>query len=242
MPRPTCRRRIGFIPNVVYFKPAGIPIATLDEVIIGHDELEALRLKNLMGLPQEEAANIMGISQPTLHRLLSNTYQKIADALINGKAIRVEGGNVELITCGMKKGWRCNINQNIKEEFKEKGDQMKIAITSVDGTMEGPIDERFGRARKIIIYDKETKNWSVLDNTVNMASPQGAGIQTAQNVIKAGAGIVISGHLGPKAFQVLNAAGVHIYTATNKSAKDAIVAFEERKLNRLTGPDVGGHW
>ncbi len=252
MPRPPCRRKIGFIPNVVYFKPAGIPFIALEEVIIGHDELEALRLKDLMGMAQDEAAQSMGISQPTLHRLLISAHQKIADAIINGKAIRVEGGNVEIlqkeiIPCGMGKKWMCREdyyksektdNKNLKKEEAN----MKIAITSADGTMEGMVDERFGRAKKIIIYDMEKNTWSVVDNAINFNSPQGAGIQTAQNVINAGASIVISGHLGPKAYRVLTSADVNVYTASNMKVSDAITAFKEGRLNKLTGPDVEGHW
>jgi len=94
MPRPTCRRRIGFQPKAVFFKPAGIPLASVQEIVIGQDEVEAMRLKNLFGFPQEEAAGQMGVSQPTFHRLINSAHQKITDAIINGKALRIEGGNV----------------------------------------------------------------------------------------------------------------------------------------------------
>ncbi len=90
MVRPRRIRRICFAPNVTYFKPAGIPLRTLQEVTIKKDELEALRLKNLKGLEQEEAAKQMEISQPTFHRLLAEANKKVTDALINGKAIRIE--------------------------------------------------------------------------------------------------------------------------------------------------------
>ncbi|MFH1802955.1 MAG: DUF134 domain-containing protein [archaeon] len=90
MPRPRLRRRICFNPAVTYFKPAGIPLKTLEEVTIKQDELEALRLNNLKGLSQEEAAEQMKISQPTLHRLLVEARKKVTDALVNGKAIKIE--------------------------------------------------------------------------------------------------------------------------------------------------------
>jgi predicted Fe-Mo cluster-binding NifX family protein len=119
---------------------------------------------------------------------------------------------------------------------------MKIAITSIDGTMEGMLDERFGRARKIIIYDTETKDASTADNTVNLNAAQGAGIQSAQNILNAGAKAVISGHLGPNAYKVLHGAGVEIYTATGMTVSDALAAFEQGKLNKLSDADVSGHW
>jgi len=96
MGRPPKLRRVGFIPQVTYFKPAGIPLRILDEVHLSVEEAEAVRLKDLEGLEQEECAEKMSISRPTLQRLLGSARQKIADALLNGKAIRIEGGNFEL--------------------------------------------------------------------------------------------------------------------------------------------------
>jgi len=93
MVRPRLCRRVGFDPNVTYFKPRGIPLRELEEVILPVDEYEAVRLKDLEGLEQEECAKKMNISQPTFHRLVISARKKIADAIINGKAIKIEGGN-----------------------------------------------------------------------------------------------------------------------------------------------------
>ncbi len=93
MPRYRRCRRIGFKPRITYFKPAGIGIRELEECILTLDEFESIRLKDLEGLDQEEAAKKMNISQPTFHRLVLNARKKIADAIINGKAIKIEGGN-----------------------------------------------------------------------------------------------------------------------------------------------------
>ncbi|OIO22028.1 hypothetical protein AUJ17_00715 [Candidatus Micrarchaeota archaeon CG1_02_47_40] len=92
MPRPLCIRRVGAKPPAVYFKPAGIPLVMLKEVVVSMDEFEAVRLKDSLGLEQKKAAKRMGISQPTFHRLLSSARKKISDALTNGKAIKIEGG------------------------------------------------------------------------------------------------------------------------------------------------------
>ncbi|MBU0907762.1 MAG: DUF134 domain-containing protein [Nanoarchaeota archaeon] len=90
MPRPRLRRRICFEAKATYYKPAGIPLRALEEVVLKKDELEALRLQNLKELDQETAAKQMQISQPTFHRLLVEAKKKITDALINGKAIKIE--------------------------------------------------------------------------------------------------------------------------------------------------------
>jgi len=97
MPRlPKCRR-VAFLPNVTYFKPAGIPLRLLDEVILSVEEAEAIRLKDLEGLAQKPSAEKMNISRPTFQRVLASARRKIADVLLNGKAIRIEGGNFEVV-------------------------------------------------------------------------------------------------------------------------------------------------
>lgn len=93
MPRPVKPRWVEFSPGVTYFKPAGIRIRDLEEVILGLDEVEALRLKDLIGLEQEQCAERMGIAQSTFQRVLTAARNKVASALIEGKALRVEGGN-----------------------------------------------------------------------------------------------------------------------------------------------------
>jgi predicted DNA-binding protein (UPF0251 family) len=96
MVRPRLRRRIFAEPNVTYFKPAGIRMIDLKESILAVDEFEAVRLKDLEGLEQEQCAKKMNISQPTFSRLVEEARKKIADAIINGKAIKIEGGNFKM--------------------------------------------------------------------------------------------------------------------------------------------------
>ncbi len=90
MPRNKKPRCLRFSPNVIYFKPQGIPLRELEENIILPDELEALKLYEVDELEQKEAARKMKISQPTFARLLGSANKKIANAIIKGKAIRLE--------------------------------------------------------------------------------------------------------------------------------------------------------
>ncbi len=94
MPRPQRCRKIGRRPDVTYFKPAGMGLKALEEIVLTIDEYEAVRLKDLNGLDQAESASKMNISQPTFQRLITIARKKISDAIINGKAIKVEGGNI----------------------------------------------------------------------------------------------------------------------------------------------------
>ena len=95
MPRRRRRRRVGFRPNQTYFGP-GRGRANA-EVVLKVEELEAVRLKDEKGLSQVEAAEKMDVSQPTFSRILDSARNKIADALVNGKALRIEGGDYEMV-------------------------------------------------------------------------------------------------------------------------------------------------
>lgn len=89
MPRPCKRRRIRGNPHSDYFKPAGIPLSQLNEIKLTMDEFEAIRLVDFEEISQELASKQMQISQPTLSRILSSARKKIADSIINGKAIKI---------------------------------------------------------------------------------------------------------------------------------------------------------
>lgn len=90
MPRPCKQRRVRGNPNSYYFKPAGIPKRELEELVLTIEEFEAIRLKDFLGLDQDLCAQKMEISQPTFHRLILSARQKISDAIVNGKAIKIE--------------------------------------------------------------------------------------------------------------------------------------------------------
>ncbi len=94
MPRPCCRRRIAGQPAAAVFKPIGIPMHGLEEVVMTLDEFEAVRLADLNGLYQAQAATEMGVSRPTFSRIVESAHRKLADALTHGKALRIEGGPV----------------------------------------------------------------------------------------------------------------------------------------------------
>ena len=110
MPRPHCRRTVADMPQSVYFKPAGIPLRLIEEVVLKVDELEAIRLADLEDMYQEDAAGRMGVSRQTFGRILESAHKKVADTFVNGKALRIEGGNIEIDAGGMPErrgGGRC---------------------------------------------------------------------------------------------------------------------------------------
>jgi uncharacterized protein len=97
MTRPCRCRSIRCSPCASYFKPRGIPLHMLQEVNLTLDELEAVRLADLQGLYQEDAAKSMDISRQTFGNIIGSAHTKIADALLNGKALKIEGGTVKKI-------------------------------------------------------------------------------------------------------------------------------------------------
>jgi predicted DNA-binding protein (UPF0251 family) len=97
MPRPCKCRNIGFTPEFTFFKPAGIRACDLEAITLTFDELEAMRLTALEGLYQELAAERMGVSRQTLGNILTSAHRKVTDCLVNGKAIRIEGGRCRKI-------------------------------------------------------------------------------------------------------------------------------------------------
>ncbi|MFP4013883.1 MAG: NifB/NifX family molybdenum-iron cluster-binding protein [Chitinispirillaceae bacterium] len=119
---------------------------------------------------------------------------------------------------------------------------MRIALSAEKPTTDSPLDQRFGRARYFMIYDEEKQSWEVMDNTQNLQAAQGAGIQSAANVVNANCGALISGHCGPKAFSALVKAGVAVYSAAGGSVQEALNQYKSGKLKKLDSADVQGHW
>ena len=119
---------------------------------------------------------------------------------------------------------------------------MKVAITVQGSGLGDPLDPRFGRAKQFLMVDTDTGQTAVQSNEVNLNAAQGAGIQAAQQVADSGAKAVITGHVGPKAFRVLEAAGVAVYLAADCTAGEALERFKRNELSKQSSADVEGHW
>lgn len=119
---------------------------------------------------------------------------------------------------------------------------MKVVISASGETLESPVDPRFGRAAKFVLYDTDTNQFSAHDNTQNLAAAQGAGIQSAQTVVDLGADWLISGHCGPKAFRVLSAAGVKVAVGAEGTVQETIDRFKQGEFQESGTADVEGHW
>lgn len=127
MARPKNTRCVRGNPKTTYFKPAGIKMSELEEEILTIEEYEAIRHKDYNKNPQDKSAEMMEVSQPTFHRIITSAREKIAKAIVDGKAIKIEGGNYKfkIERCGRKqykeKKYRM-IQRIMDEEEKTKNE------------------------------------------------------------------------------------------------------------------------
>jgi len=119
---------------------------------------------------------------------------------------------------------------------------MKIAFTTSGDNLDAALDERFGRAKKFLIYETDDGSFIVLDNQQNLNAAQGAGTQSAQSVIRSGAKVVITGNCGPKAFRALNSAGIVVYNSNAPTLLAALIDYTKGKLSEATTANVEAHW
>jgi len=121
-------------------------------------------------------------------------------------------------------------------------DEMKVAISAKGKDIDSPIDQRFGRAEVFIIFDTDTDSFETIDNRANLDLAQGAGIQSARNVVARGPQYLITGHCGPKAYRSLKAADIKVIVGVTGTVREAIARFEAGELEPADEPDVEGHW
>jgi predicted Fe-Mo cluster-binding NifX family protein len=119
---------------------------------------------------------------------------------------------------------------------------VKVAFTTSGNDLNAPLDSRFGRAPKFLVYDLDTNTFEVIDNQQSMNTAQGAGIQAAEIVARSGAKGLVTGHCGPKAFRVLSAAGVKIFNADAPTVAAALEKYRAGELAEAASADVEGHW
>jgi predicted Fe-Mo cluster-binding NifX family protein len=123
-----------------------------------------------------------------------------------------------------------------------KGVIMKIAVSAKGKGLDSEVDPRFGRAPFFVLIDPETMAFDVCENKQNLQLPQGAGIQAAQNIVDGGAEVLLTGNCGPKAFQVLQAAGVKVAVGLSGTVREVVSRFQQGKIEYAQAPNVEGHW
>jgi predicted Fe-Mo cluster-binding NifX family protein len=118
---------------------------------------------------------------------------------------------------------------------------MKICVTATAASLDAQIDPRFGRCAYFVIVDSETMRFEAVPNMAAGVSG-GAGIQAAQTIANKGVKLLITGNVGPKAFQALSAAGIEVVTGAFGSVREAVEKFKRGELEKTGAPTVGGHF
>lgn len=220
MSRPVITRIVDIPMRTVYFKPCGKLPDDTECVTIKFEELEALRLSDLEGINQSEASKNMGISRHTFGRILAAARKKVARSLVESLPIVVTGGT--------------NARRLSSAELLKDYPAMKIAISAEGPTTQDIVDPRFGRAAGFVIYDTETKTLEYIDNGAAQAAAQGVGLMAVETVVEAGAKVVLSGYIGPKALEALQAVGLGtVQDMDNRTVGNVIADFEAGNLTVL---------
>ena len=118
---------------------------------------------------------------------------------------------------------------------------MKICVSASSGNLDANVDSRFGRCPYFVVVDSETMEFTAVSNDSTNAA-HGAGIQAAQTVANMGANVVITGNVGPNAFNVLSASGIKIVTGASGNIREAIEKYKSGQLKEVSNPTVGGHF
>jgi len=119
---------------------------------------------------------------------------------------------------------------------------MKVAVTSRGRDLDSELDPRFGRASCFIVLNTETGEHEVVDNQQNLNAAQGAGVQAAQTIVNQKVEAVLTGHCGPKAFRVLETAGIKVFLGAEGTVADAMAKLMGGGYRASEMHDVEGHW
>ncbi len=233
MPRPPCCKHVRQLPGVRVFKPQGVPLAGMEVIRLQVEELEALRLAHAEQLYQEAAAQRMGTSRATFGRLLDEAHRKVTRALLEGLALRIEGGSYHLA------GERCPRCEAHPHPLPPSapGDPVKIAVPILDETRISP---HFGRCGAFLVFDTEDghiRSREIRPNTHGHHAHAGQGHEHGPHshagflTLLGDCGVVISAGMGPGALSALQGAGKRVLLVRPGQAPEAAVqAFLEGRL------------
>jgi predicted Fe-Mo cluster-binding NifX family protein len=119
---------------------------------------------------------------------------------------------------------------------------MIVAIPAAGSTPAAAVDPRFGRAQGFMLYNSETDNYHYIENSQNLNAVQGAGIQAAQHIAAHKAGVLLCGNVGPKAYALLQKAGITLFSCRSETVEQAITDWKANALSPIDNATVEGHW
>lgn len=220
MPRPMKCRKVCHFPQILEFLPVDVNTGS-EAVILAVDEYETIRLIDKEGFSQEQCAAFMQIARTTVQRIYESARKKLADAIVDGRPLRIEGGdfwicNGQGVNCGQNDCFK----QIFHQEYKiEKGEYiMRVAVTYENGQ----VFQHFGHTEQFKVYD--VQEGKIVDSKIVDTNGRGhgalAGVLTALN-----ADVLICGGIGGGAQTALAAANIKLYGGVSGNADDAVAAL-----------------
>ncbi|MDA8425597.1 MAG: DUF134 domain-containing protein, partial [Treponema sp.] len=205
MPRPPVERRLGSAIAALGFKPSGA--GSEGEVILSLDEAEALRLADLEGLYQQAAAQRMGVSRQTFGRIVESARRKTADALLNGKSLRIEGGPVAI-----------------------GGGPERARVVAVPRSDDDTVAEHFGFSSSFALFSADSDNNITSERRFDLDRPGGCGSGLIPALAAEGVTHVVAGRIGGGALRVLGSHGIAVFRGASGPARAAAEALLGGKL------------
>lgn len=205
------------------FKPAGVPARELERVSLTLDGLEVLRLLDLEGRTQDEAARHLGVSRSTVSRLAAEAHRAVADALVGGKALAIEGGPVAIAQRSpVTAAWITETDGRADDADRraDEGETMVIAVPYLDGQ----VNAHFGRTQAFLVAEAE--GGAVKESTVYAV----AGLEhdhsgLAGFLASRGVDVILAGGMGAPMQQALTRAGFELYCGVSGPAAEAVESF-----------------
>ncbi len=245
MSRPKKKRTVCGLPRFLRFAPLDVPRGAEGAVIVTIDEYEAFRLIDGEGFTQQEASEKMQVSRTTVQAIHDRASHKIAECLVNGRELIIEGGDYQICTsdrrCRHSASCPRKEQDRQREEFAtavsgREGEAMAIAVpVKRDGQT---VDEMLARAAQFAIVEEKAVRY--VDNEA-ANSQGGAGVKAAQQLIDLGVDAVITRQCGVNAAELFAAASVELYRVEGDSLEENLMAYREGTLERLTDAIPGFH-
>ena len=228
MSRPIKRRYVSPAPNVEEFRPVGVAPEALRRLVLPLDGLEALRLTDLVGLEQVEAARHMGVSRQTFGRILAAARRVASQALVGGLALRIEA------SASVK------IKAIATVAATDVPTPMRVAVSAHAASLESAVAPKFGRAPGFLIVAPKTMAFEYVANSVSADRTSGLGAEAAALIAKAGVTVLLTGFVGAKAVQALAVAGIRVADGLAAlTVREAVGCLVRGEVMPILPADVG---
>ena len=228
MSRPIKRRYVSPAPKTEEFRPVGVAPEALRRLVLPLDGLEALRLTDLVGLEQIEAARHMGVSRQTFGRILAAARRVASQALVGGLALRIEA------TASVK------IKVTAAVAATDVPAPMRVAVSAHAASLEAAVAPRFGRAPGFLIVDPKTMDFEYVANGVSADRTSGLGADAAALIANAGVTVLLTGFVGAKAVRALAQAGIRVADGLGAlTAREAVECLVRSEITPILPEDFG---